>query len=309
MKTILVTGGAGSVGRKLVAHLASRGHCVRAFDLPSCDFRPLERTARVEVLRGDITDLDGLRRAAAGVDAVIHLAALLPPRSEWRREATVAVNVGGTANVLAAMQSACPGAHLVFSSSVCVYGDTSSVQPPIRVSSPYRPSDHYAVSKMEAEQLVVAGGLPYTVLRISGISVPAFLQPPPVWPFRADQRLEFVCRTDVVSALAACIGNERAQGKVLNVAGGPTWRMLGREYVARLNGTMGLPPDEGPFSERPGAFDWYDTDGSQAILGYQGTSFARFVELLGEAIEEAMGGTEDAYAPGAAPQKPASSSG
>jgi len=297
MKAILVTGGAGSVGREVVAHLAARGHCVRAFDLPGCDFRPLERTAGVEVLKGDVTDLDGLRRAASGVDAVIHLAALLPPRSEWRREATMAINVGGTANVLAAMQSACPGAHLIFSSSVCVYGDTSATAPPVRVSSPYRPCDHYAVSKIEAEQLVVAGGLPYTVLRISGISVPAFLEPPQVWPFSADQRLEFVCRTDVVAALAACIGNEAAQGKVLNIAGGPTWRMLGREYVAHLNGAMGLPPDEGQFSERPGAFDWYDTDESQAILGYQQTSFARFLELLEEAIEEAMGGLEDAHVP------------
>ena len=297
MKTILVTGGAGSVGREVIAHVASRGHCVRALDLPNCDFGALEHTAGVEVLQGDIRDLDGLRRAAAGVDAVIHLAALLPPRSEWRREATMAINVGGTANVLAAMQSTCAGAHLVFGSSVCVYGDTSSVPPPIRVSCPCRPSDHYAVSKMEAEQLVMAGGLPYTVLRISGISVPAFLEPPPVWPFSADQRLEFVCRTDVVAALAACVGNEQAQGKVLNVAGGPTWRMLGREYVAYLNGAMGLPPDEGRFSERPGTFDWYDTDASQAILGYQQTSFARFLVLLGEAIEEAMGGLEDAYVP------------
>ena len=40
--------------------------------------------------------------------------------------------------------------------------------------------------------------LPYTILRISGISVPAFLAPPPVWPFTAGQRIEFVARDDVV---------------------------------------------------------------------------------------------------------------
>jgi UDP-glucose 4-epimerase len=289
MSTILVTGGAGSVGREVVAHLAAGGHRVRAFDLPNCDYSALEHTAGVEVWRGDITDLEGLRRAAAGVDTAIHLAALLPPRSEWRREATMTINVEGTENVIAAMQSECPGAHLVLSSSVCVYGDTSTMDPPVGVETPYHPADHYGVSKMEAEQLVMAGPLPYTVLRISGISVPAFLAPPEVWPFTAEQRIEFVCRTDVVAALAACVGNERAQGQVFNIAGGPTWRLRGGEYVAQFNAVMGLPPEEGAFSERPGTFDWYDTETSQAVLGYQRTSFGRYIELLEAAIEQAMG--------------------
>lgn len=290
MATILVTGGAGSVGCALVAHLAADGHRVRAFDLPNCDYGALEGAAGVEVWRGDITDMESVRRAAAGVDAVIHLAALLPPRSEWRREATMTINVGGTENVVAAMQTVCPGAHLVLSSSVCVYGDTSAMQPPISVAAPYHPADHYGVSKMEAERMVMAGPLPYTILRISGVSVPAFLAPPEVWPFTVKQRIEFVCRSDVVAALAACVGNERAQGQVLNVAGGPTWRMRGGEYVARFNAAMGLPREEGRYSEQPGSFDWYDTEASQAILGYQRTSFERYIELLEAAIDEAMGG-------------------
>ena len=66
---ILVTGGAGSVGREVVACLASRGHRVRVFDLPTCDFGPLEHRAQVEVVKGDIRDGDALRRAAADVDA------------------------------------------------------------------------------------------------------------------------------------------------------------------------------------------------------------------------------------------------
>ena len=52
---------------------------------------------------------------------------------------------------------------------------------------------------------------------------------------------------------------------------------------------MGLPPEEGPYSERPGYFDWYDTRESQAALGYQRTSFERFIELLDAAIEAAFG--------------------
>ena len=288
MKTVLITGGAGSVGREVVTLLAS-SHRVRVFDLPAADLRPLEDVAGVEIVKGDIRDPDEVQRAAAGVDAVIHLAALLPPGSERNREATMAVNVGGTANVVAALERTNPSAHLILSSSVCVYGDTSAAWPPVGASFPLHASDLYAESKIEAERLVVTGKLPYTVLRISGISVPAFLEPPPVWPFTSEQRLEFVCRTDVMAALAACVEAERSVGQVFNISGGPTWRMLGREYVARFNEVMGLPPEEARYGECPGYFDWYDTSESQAVLAYQQTSFGQFLNLLEKAIADALG--------------------
>jgi nucleoside-diphosphate-sugar epimerase len=288
---VLVTGGAGSVGREVVLQLAAQGHPVRVLDLPGCDFEPLRR-AGAEVLKGSVADLDAVQRAAAGVDVALHLAALLPPNSERSREATMAVNVQGTAHLIAALERENPGAHLVLSSSVCVYGDTSARRPPIDVSTPRQAVDLYAESKIEAERLVFAGPLDHTVLRISGISVPAFLAPPPVWPFQADQRIEFVCRDDVVRALVACVADASstdAGGRVFNIAGGPTWRMLGREYVARFNEAMGLAPENGQYSERPGYFDWYDTQASQSVLCYQQTSFQRFLGLLYGAIEAALG--------------------
>ena len=293
-KRVLITGGAGSVGREVALLVAARGHRVRVFDLAGCDFSPLEGLAGVEIVRGDITDRNVLQRAAAGIDVALHLAALLPPTSERSRERTMAVNVQGTANLIDALKSANRDARLVLSSSVCVYGDTGARQPPIGVHTPLSPSDFYAASKIEAERLVRASGLDCAVLRISGISVPAFLAPPEVWPFCADQRIEFVCRDDVVRALAACVERAEAPGAsrsraVFNVAGGPTWRMRGREYVARFNQVMGLPPEEGQYSARAGYFDWYDTDESQAVLGYQQTSFERYLELLDAAIEAALG--------------------
>ena len=105
-----------------------------------------------------------------------------------------------------------------------------------------------------------------------------------------DQRIEFVCRTDVVAALSACVRVREAVGKVFNVAGGETWQMLGGAYVARFSEAMGMPPEEAQYSDRPGWFGWYDTDASQAALKYQRTPFDRFLELLEGAIEEALGG-------------------
>lgn len=289
MKRVLITGGAGSVGRELAAYLAQLGHHIRVFDLPQCDLSPFEGVAQVEILPGDIQDADALGRAVVDVDAVVHLAALLPPASERDRDATMSVNVGGTAKVIEALAREKRDAHLIFSSSVCVYGDTTGEQPPIRVSRSPHPLDVYAESKTKAETLVLGGTLPYTILRISGVSVPAFLEPPVVWPFTEKQRIEFVCRTDVVAVLAACVDVPEAVGKVFHVAGGPTWRMRGGAYVARFGEVMGIPPAEARYSDGPGWFDWYDTDEPQAVLKYQRTSFDRFLELLEQAILQYLG--------------------
>src|SRR5439155_23077158 len=54
---ILITGGAGSVGRSLVARCRADGHAVRVFDLPVCDFTGLEGAPGMEVAQGDITQM------------------------------------------------------------------------------------------------------------------------------------------------------------------------------------------------------------------------------------------------------------
>ncbi len=291
-KRVLITGGAGSLGRELVLCLSRLGHRVCAFDLPVCDFSPLESLTAVEILKGDIRDADKVRRAVEGIDVAVHLAALLPPASERDRDGTLAVNVGGTENIMRALESENPDAHVILASSVCVYGDTTGKEPPILVSHPLRAMDYYAESKIAAERVVLGGELPYTILRISGISVPALLEPPMPWPFMEGQRIEFVCRTDVVEALAASVDVPEAVGRMFHVAGGTTWRMTGGEYVARFSGIMGLSAEEAEYMSQPGYFGWYDTAESQAALGYQRTSFPRFLELLELVFEEALGGLE-----------------
>jgi nucleoside-diphosphate-sugar epimerase len=289
-KTVLVTGGTGSLGRALVLHLSELGHWVRVLDLPARDFSPFEGRSNVEIFWGDIRDATGVRRAVDGVDEVIHLAALLPPASERDRQATMAVNVGGTENVVAVLESQGQCAHIVLSSSVCVYGDTADERLPLLTSHPLRRQDLYSESKIAAEHGVLKSHIPYTILRISGISVPALLEPPAIWPFMERQRIEFVCRTDVVAALASSVQVPEAVGKILHVSGGPTWRMTGGEYAAHLNEALGLPAEEARYLSRAGYFDWYDTAESQAVLGYQRTSFTQFLELLESAIEETLGG-------------------
>lgn len=289
---VAITGGAGSLGRELVCRLVERQMTVVVMDLPGSNTLSLRRLDGVEVCEGSIADTALLRHALSDADAVVHLAALLPPVSERDRETTMAVNVEGTRGVVDAMQRVCPHARLVFSSSVCVYGDTSTETPPVDTSHPLLPMDVYSESKAAAECVVAASGLPYVVARISGIAVPAFLAPPDPWPFLADQRIEYICREDVVTALAACVTADGIESHTLNIAGGGSWRLRGGEFVAGYNEVMGLAPDDAGYRDTPGAFDWYATDEAQVLLGYQRTPYPRFLEMLGVAVEKALGGEE-----------------
>ena len=288
---VLITGGAGSVGRQLVEMFAESGRAVRIFDLPMMDFSGLEGREGIGIVRGDITDADGVRSAVAEADAVLHLAALLPPNSERNRDLTFRVNVGGTQNIIAAMESQNPGARLVFTSSISTYGDTSADEPPVRTSHSQSAIDIYADSKIEGEKLIAESSLDNTVvLRIAGISVPAFLEPPSPWPFMEGQRVEMVHRDDVADALFASVSAPDAGGRVLNIGGGPTWQLRGRDYVRDFFEVMGAPVEMATYRDTPGWMDWYDTEESQRILGYQNRSYQHYIGEMQAIIQKMMEG-------------------
>ena len=183
------------MGRQLVEKFVDAGQSVRIFDLPQMDFSGLEDNDSIEINKGDITNADDVTRSVDGVDAVLHLAAILPPNSERNRDVTFRVNVGGTENIIRALEKTNPDAMLVFTSSISTYGDTSTKEPPVKVTNSQSAIDIYADSKIEGERIMRESCLTNTVsLRTAAIAVPAFLEPPDPWPFMEDQRVEMVHR-------------------------------------------------------------------------------------------------------------------
>ena len=116
---ILITGGTGFLGRRIVSELAPR-HGLRLLVRrgSSRDRFP----AGVEFAEGDVTDRASLDRALAGCDAVVHAAALvkiLAPREEFDR-----INVGGLENVLAAAEASGSVERILYVSSFIALGPT-----------------------------------------------------------------------------------------------------------------------------------------------------------------------------------------
>ena len=274
---VLVSGGAGRLGAMVVASLVKNGHHVNVFDLPQANYSNVSGLPRVQIFKGDIINLEELKAACKGVDVALHLAAILPPHSERNLERTMLVNVTGTARVVEALELT-SSAPLVFSSSVSVYGRTHGEKTPIATSHPLVPMDNYSKSKIMAEEAVRKSRIKSTILRISGVyAAEPFEFPSPV-QFKADQRVEFVDRDDVVAALVSAV-ESKVQGSVLNVAGDESWRMTGERFVAGVFEAFGV-QGEVNYPSEYGYFDWYDTEEPQRLLNYQRTSFALFKKKL-----------------------------
>jgi dTDP-glucose 4,6-dehydratase len=156
---VLVTGGGGFIGSHLVERLTELGATVRAFvhynSLGTWGW--LDESAvrdTIEVVAGDITDQDTVRRAVDGCDVVFHLAALIGiPYSYAAPASYVATNICGTLNVLRSVrETSVP--KLVHTSTSEVYG--SALQVPIAESHPLRGQSPYSASKIGADKMVEA---------------------------------------------------------------------------------------------------------------------------------------------------------
>jgi UDP-glucose 4-epimerase len=94
------------MGRLVCARLASDGHAVQAFDLATANFADLPQG--VTALRGDLTSAEDVQTAVVGVDAVVHLAAILPPVADELIDLTQRVNVDGTRIIVDAIKNTAP---------------------------------------------------------------------------------------------------------------------------------------------------------------------------------------------------------
>ena len=128
MEKIVVTGGAGFIGRAVCRELLSRGHEVRVLDslieqVHGQGERPAELDAQVELVQGDVRNGHIVERALRGADAVIHLAAEVGVgQSMYEVERYTSVNEVGTA-VLFERLIERPVRRVVTASSMSIYGE------------------------------------------------------------------------------------------------------------------------------------------------------------------------------------------
>ncbi len=206
-------------------------------------------TSWLEIVWGDLTDLDDVKRAVAGVDVVLHPAAMISPAADHAPEMARRINVGGTRNLIEAIRAEPDGADrikFVFIGSVAQYGDRLPPVEMIKVGDPLKPSvfDYYALTKCEAETMVIESGLRYWAsVRQTFICIPNLLTllDPIMFHQPIDQRIEFVTSRDAGYGLVQCIevGDDFWQ-HIYNMGGGPACRVRYEDFMDGIFGIVGL---------------------------------------------------------------------
>ena len=151
MAFYLVTGGAGFIGSHLVEELVRRGERVRVADSFITGKRGnLAHVSGVELVEGDLADFAVAQRAVAGIDFVLHQAAIPSvPRSVLDPIASNRANIDASVNVLVAARDA-KVRRLVYAGSSSAYGNTPTL-PKVETMGT-APLSPYALQKLVAEQ-------------------------------------------------------------------------------------------------------------------------------------------------------------
>lgn len=220
---ILVTGGTGFVGQGLVRELKGHGYRVRVLSRS----KP-EAGLADEWAAGDVTDIEAVRRAAAGCRAVAHLVAI---RRQWKERTFEAVTAAGTRNVVQAAREA-GGERFLHMSAL---GLTD------------RPDTGYMRAKAAAEAAVRESGLAWTIFRPSFIVGPGgfveeygrLIRRAPLVPIPGGGRfpVQPVARGDVAAAFVRALKVSASVGGTYDLAGPERTTFEG--FIDRIMDAMG----------------------------------------------------------------------
>jgi UDP-glucose 4-epimerase len=294
MSIHLVTGGAGFIGSHLVEALVGQGKRVRVFDnFSTGDRENLDAVAnRVELIEGDVTDAEAVRRAVRGCEVVYHQAALASvPRSVANPLATHRACVDGTLNVLLAARDS-GVRRVVYAASSSAYGN--SVRLPKSEADPTAPLSPYAVAKLAGEQYCAAFSEVYRLetvrLRYFNVFgprqtpdspyaavIPLFIQAltsgkRPTIHGDGSQSRDFTFVADVVQANLLAADAPGVSGRVYNVACGKQTSLL--QLIACLNELLGTKISPQPVAARAGdvKHSLAAIERAQEDLGYRPTT-------------------------------------
>ncbi len=291
MAVYLVTGGSGFIGSHVVDELLRRGETVRVLDNLSTGRRQnLSKVIdRIEFFELDIRNLEKIRPVFAGVDYVIHLAALPSvPRSVKDPLTSNAVNIDGTLHVLLASRDA-RVKRLVFAASSSAYGD-NPILPRVETHIPH-PLSPYALGKLTGEYycrlFTDLYGLECVALRYFNIFGPrqnpdspysgvlslfiaAYIrgQTPTIFG-DGEQSRDFTYVPNCVQATLLASQAAGAAGKVMNVGVGRSHTL--NQTVEMLNDIFGrkVVPSYGPPREGDVRESLADISLARQTLGYE----------------------------------------
>ena len=297
---ILITGAFGNIGIAVIKEAYKRNHEILVFEIDNEKTRKTARKYRnkvKDVVYGNIQDFEVVKKAVKESEAVIHLAAIIPPLSKKNRQLTMDVNLGGTRNIVNGIKQTKGDIPFIFTSSASVMGPTQLQDKIVSPNDALVKTGNYEESKIKCEEFLKKNADNYLIFRLAGVLptfsarsfAGAFSLLEEIFDMHPDMRLEMVMAEDVATALVA--GAEKLksgttpknQAYILGGGRKNGWQLRGGEFLSRLFGALSLTvPDRKYFTQDINTYhlDWYDTEEAEQEFGYQNHSFDDYLNHI-----------------------------
>ncbi len=284
---ILITGALGNLGLMCIEEALKQEHDIIAIDIdtPKNRRRAKKLKGNVSIQFADIYLIDNMEYLLDNVDAIIHLAALLPPATELFPELSGRVNVGATEKIIETAQKLPSPPVFIYPSSVTVFGLPKR---PYRVKSAYDQvlaTDNYTRQKLKVENTLKQSTLPFVICRV-GVSVDSrTLAADPktlnqLLDTAADNPLEYVHPKDTAKALVNAVKVPEAQGKTLLIGGGTTCQITHHAFLKAALAAAGLQLTEEAHGDAAFYSHWMDTSEAEDLLHFQSITFADYKQEM-----------------------------
>jgi len=294
-KKVLVTGAGGFIASHLVERMVAEGARVRAFvrynsrnDIGMLKTISPETLAQIEIMRGDLRDVEAVRNAVRDMDTVFHLGALIAiPYSYVNPREVADVNIMGTLNVLMAARDF-GVRRMVHTSTSEVYGTAQYV--PIDESHPLQGQSPYSASKIGADKIAESF---YRSFDVPVVTLRPFNTYGPRQSARAviptiitqaltrdevklgslDPSRDFTFATDTANGFVRAAEAENVLGQEINLGNDNTIRI--GDLVEKIFGIIGKTPKvvADPQRVRPGKSEvmklWASNQKAKEMIGWE----------------------------------------
>ncbi len=225
---LLIAGCNGHVGKEIVRKCIARKLAARCFDLKPLDM-PGEDMSGLEIVVGDVTKLDDVRKAVKGVDVVMDVIGM---RGETKELTHEMVEHGGMKNIIQAGKE-----HQI---KHIMYTSVMGVEP----NSPARSLS----AKWNTERTLIHSGIPYTIFRPSGYFVDFAEYFAPQIKAKGSfmvigdgqTKLQPLDPADLAEAFIQSLDNDKAKNRIFKIAGPETFTLA--EIVQLVGSVVGVQP-------------------------------------------------------------------
>ncbi|MCY4046286.1 MAG: NAD(P)-dependent oxidoreductase [Cellvibrionales bacterium] len=278
---ILLTGAFGNLGLVCLEQALSQGFSVIAVDIPSKQNRQLANrfNKQCRVILTNYQDFLWLENHLQSIDAIIHLAAILPPLTETNAGLSHQVNIKLTQKIIEKLNRINRKPIFIYPSSVTVFG-LGGKQPKKVTDKPWA-TDNYTQQKLTIESTLKESQIPYAILRI-GVSVDArtlktdWQTLKQLLNTHPDNPLEYIHPKDVARAFIQAAQEKTALRKIHLIGGGSTCQITQYDFLSTAFNALGLSLPKEMMGKQAFYTHWMDTTESQQVLRYQQLTFSDY---------------------------------